>query len=70
MVLNDVSYDAILIKVTSPPLSPKVLLKADLHIADVEAIPPGVKDGVGKTHHQQVLQQQQKQADSSSANVS
>lgn len=38
-----------------PHLRPEILLEGDLHVADVVAVPPGAKHGVGKAHDQHVL---------------
>ena len=48
VVLDDVSDDAILVKVAAPPLCAKVLAENDLHIPDEAAAPQGLKYEVGK----------------------
>ena len=53
MVLNDISDDAILIKVSAPPFRAEVFAEDDLHIADEGAAPKGLEDQVGKPQHLQ-----------------
>ncbi len=51
MVLNDITDDAILVKVATATLCAKVLTEDDLHIADEAAVPQWLKDQVGKPQH-------------------
>ena len=53
VVLDDISDDAILIKVAAPALCAKVLAENDLHIPDEAAAPQGLKYEVGKPQHLQ-----------------
>lgn len=48
MVLDDISDDAILVKVSASPLCAKVFAEDDLYIPDEAAAPQGLKDQVGK----------------------
>lgn len=51
MVLNDVTDDAILVKVAAAALCAKVFTEDDLHIADEGPAPQGLKDEVSKPQH-------------------
>ena len=51
MVLDDITDDAVLVKVAAAPLCAKVLTEDDLHIADKAAVPQRLKDQVGKAQH-------------------
>jgi len=51
MVLDDITDDAILVKVAATPLCAKVLTEDDLHVADEAAIPQWLKDQVGEPQH-------------------
>lgn len=53
MVLDDISDDAVLIKVAAPPFCAEVFAEDDLHIPDEGAAPKGLKDQVGKAQHLQ-----------------
>lgn len=49
MVLDDISDDAVLIKVAASALGAKVFTENDLHIPDEAAAPQGLKYQVGKS---------------------
>lgn len=53
MVLDDISDDAILIKVAAPALCAEVFTENDLYIPDEAAAPQGLKYEVGKSQHLQ-----------------
>lgn len=54
-VLQDISNNAELVKVTTPTLSSEGLLKRDLDIVDVVLIPSGTHRDVGETQDEHVL---------------
>ena len=55
VVLDDVTNDAVLIKVTPATVCTKVLTENDLHIADEVTAPQRLKDQIGKAQHSQVF---------------
>ena len=54
VVLHDVTYHAVLVKVASAPLDAKVLLEDDLHALDVLPVPDGLEADVGEAQHEEV----------------
>lgn len=53
VVLDDVSDNAILVKVAPSPLCAEVFTEDDLYISDEAAAPQGFKNQVGKSQHLQ-----------------
>ena len=49
VILDDISDDAVLIKVSAPPFSAKVFTENDLHVANVLPTPKGLKYEIGKS---------------------
>ena len=49
--MNDITDDAVLVKVAAASLCAKVLTEDDLHVADEAAVPQWLKDQVGEPQH-------------------
>mmetsp|Transcript_17395 Transcript_17395/g.52121 ORF Transcript_17395/g.52121 Transcript_17395/m.52121 type:complete len:381 (-) Transcript_17395:766-1908(-) len=57
VVLDDVTDDAILVKVPAAPLCAEILTEDDLHVPDIFPVPERLKEQVGKPQDREVLDQ-------------